>query len=241
MLFNAFCIIISNRIQNSSKGTDITKSTNTNQHYSYTLAKDGKTVHIYTHILDNEILDITKDVINAFKYQENKSNDTLISQDKYSKKLVPFYDEMIKNAVNRMWGSNNMKLDLPNHPEKTIKEFNESTDINHFYALKLHSLLAYLVPRYWKHMQKEVGIAPSRLAYDLYQIPLNSSSTVNYFVFRGTHRGSGYVPNQFLFGGDMHDSKFFGIKNFVDWANKFLEKHPIDELKKDGIQFIKKG
>ena len=218
----------------------ITKNSS-NQHYSYTLT-DKKTVHVYTHILDNEIIDVTSKVINAFYYQENKSNDVIIPKDKITQKLLPFYDEMIKNAVNRMWGSNTMGLDLPKNPQKTIKEFKQHTDINHFYALKIHSLLSYLVPKYWAYMQKTTGIAPARLTYDLYQIPLNRSSTLNYYVYRGTNRGSDYVPNQFLFGGDMHDSKFYAVKHFINWANNvFLPKHPAAELKKKGIEFHKKG
>ena len=216
-----------------------TKSSSTNQHYSYTLASNGKTIHIYTHILDNEIIDITKRVINAFYHQENQSNDNMIPQTKYTHKLLSFYDGMIKNSVNRMWGSNTMKLDLPHNPKKTMKEFEQGTDINHFYAIKLHSLLSYLIPRYWIYMYKSVGIAANRLSYDFYQIKLNS--TLNYYVFRGTHRGSGYVPNQFLFGGDMHDSKFYGIRHFISWANQYLVKHPVSELKKQGIEFHKKG
>ena len=218
-----------------------TKSSSTNQHYSYTLESDGQTVHIYNHILDNEILDITNQVINAFYYHENQSNDTMIDKNGYTKKLLPFYDNIIKNSVNRMWGSNTMKLDLPRNPQKTIKEFKQGTDINHFYALKLRSLLSYLIPHYWAHMQKSVGIATNRLVYDLYQISLDHSNRLNYYVFRGTHRGSGYVPNQFLFGGDMHDSKFYGIRHFITWSNQYLEKHPVEELKKIGIEFHEKG
>ncbi len=223
------------------KGMMLTKNSSTNEHYSYTI-KNKKIVHIYTHILDNEIIDITSKVINAFYHQENHSNELILHDDKITKKLLPFYDEMIKNAVNRMWGSNTMNLDLPKHPQKTIKEFRQHTDINHFYALKIHSLLSYLIPHYWHFMQTSTGIAPSRLAYDLYQIPLNSTSTLNYYVFRGTDRGSDYVPNQFLFGGDMHDSKFYAIRHFIKWANDdFLPKHPVSELKKVGVQFHLKG
>lgn len=192
-------------------------------------------IQINKNIFANDIEDITKRVENAFNYTENGSNQSVITKDKITQKLLPFYNDMVKSAVSRMWGNNDLKKDLPHNPQKVISNFNKSTDINHFYAIRIHSLLSYLIPRYWDYMQKTIGIAPGRLAYDLYQIPLNSSSTLNYFIFRGAPSKSYYLPNQFLFGGDVHDSNFYAVKHFLIWANNYLLNHSAKEVQSKKI------
>ena len=201
------------------------------KHYSCSMTADGKSIaRVYSSILNNETVDITERVINAFYYQENKSNQNALPDDKYIKKLLPFYDQMIKNAVNRLYGSNSIRTDLPQHPQKIIKEFNEKSNNNHFYALKISSLLGYLIPKYWIYMQKLCGIASGRLVYDLYQIPLNSSSTLNYFIFRGNDSLSDDRRfNRFLFGGNVHDKQLLGTKHFIKWANQYVSNNSLDK------------
>lgn len=209
------------------------------QHYSCSLTSDGKSIaKVYSSILNNETVDITKRVVNAFIYQENKSDPDDLPKDKYIKKLLPFYDQMIRNAVNRLYGSNSIRTNLPQHPQRVVKEFNEKSHNNHFYAFKISSLLGYLMPKYWLYMQKLCGIASGRLVYDLYQIPLNRSSTLNYFVFRGNNSLSDSRRfNRFLFGGSPHDRQLLGIKHFIKWANRYVAKTPLDKaLDKKWIQ-----
>ena len=211
------------------------------ERYSCSLKSNGKTktiAKVYNAILDNETVDITQRVINAFYYQENKSNQQALPKDKYIQKLLPFYDQMIENAVNRLYGSNSIRTNLPQHPQKVIKEFNSKSNNNHFYAFKISSLLGYLMPKYWMYMQKLCWIASGRLVYDLYQIPLNSSSTLNYFVFRGNSQLSNKRRfNRFLFGGSVHDQQLLGVKHFIKWANQYVAKFPLNKaLKKKWIK-----